>query len=272
MKKYSTELQAEILKRPKWEELVKQNKFNESKALISLKVSTSDIKKISPRKYSDLLKIESPTLATIKKYHLENVTELVVENLVRWLRDSFTSEKKINDFQVELICEMILEDFSHFTIADFKLCFKNGLKGLYGGSYQMLDVTRVYDWLGKYFTERTAVIRAINEKNKRQKEKEIEIDEVAVKKIYSSLNQVISKKKEDVKTKEKKYISIESWCKNTGRDFNKTNEQLLFKFNKDWKEIKHDKNKEVKKEDYLTWRFNLYLVKINNKQKEDGKK
>lgn len=56
--------------------------------------------------------------------------------------------------QIVQTIRLITEDFYYFNIEDFKLCFNNAKRGLYGKIYDRIDGNIIYEWLQKYSEER----------------------------------------------------------------------------------------------------------------------
>src|SRR5690606_5954609 len=96
----------------------------------------------------DLPKVREMVLATSKGHVLQYVdTELaILSNLV-------SVGGNLNDSQVQFIAEELVNDYPYETIADFKICFRNGAKGVYGEIFR-LDGIVINGWMKKYLEEK----------------------------------------------------------------------------------------------------------------------
>ena len=83
----------------------------------------------------------------------QNETTFVVLNaMITNLNLSLNVANKITAFQSFELINIIFNDYAYLTIEMIALCFKNGKKGVYGGTFNRLDVEVVSTWLYKFST------------------------------------------------------------------------------------------------------------------------
>lgn len=111
--------------------------------------------------------------------------------------------KSFNAMQIAQTVELILEDFKHFKLDDFKLCFNNAKKGYYGKVYDRLDGQIVFEWLTKYANDRSNEAQSFNDKKhdvyKLEKFKPVEINPEGQKKVIEILKDAIKNVPPEVK-------------------------------------------------------------------------
>jgi hypothetical protein len=104
--------------------------------------------------FDDVFTSKSPALSGIKKelgdIHAKAILTIILIDLVKF----FNIGKSMNDEQVGQTIQLIQDEFWMLKPEDFKLCFNNAKKGLYGKVYDRLDGQIILEWLGKYLNER----------------------------------------------------------------------------------------------------------------------
>lgn len=73
----------------------------------------------------------------------------------------FNVGKTMSEPQVKQTVELIYDDYKHFKPEDFKLCFKNAMKGNYGVMYDRIDGQVILSWLIDFDNERDREIETI---------------------------------------------------------------------------------------------------------------
>jgi len=68
--------------------------------------------------------------------------------------------------QIGMLAGTIFSEYYYLTIADFKVCFRNGILGYYGKLFDRFDIMIVLDWIETYLQERAGVSVSISESNK----------------------------------------------------------------------------------------------------------
>lgn len=61
--------------------------------------------------------------------------------------------QNLNATQIDFIMESLLEDYPLETLADFKICFSNGVKGHYGDIFR-LDSIVIGKWMAAYMADK----------------------------------------------------------------------------------------------------------------------
>lgn len=62
--------------------------------------------------------------------------------------------------------QLVIEDFYYLNIEDFKLCFNNAKRGVYGKIYDRVDGNIIYDWISRYAQERACFCESIDDRYK----------------------------------------------------------------------------------------------------------
>jgi len=246
----------------KWTELVKAGKFEEKKALLSMKIKSTDLQKVNPKSIQEVFENETPTLATVKKYQGEIDMNATLHYLIYWVRDSLSVGKSLTDKQIAIAGELIFDDYYYLTIADFKLCFKKGIKGEYGKLYDRIDTQILYEWVSAYANERFEYIRELGSEETEHNKKEY-YDAAIVKKMQDMLEKKV--RKELVEKQYQKtfhYQTIESWCAANNIDpVEKTKDLKLM-----WRMEYNSKpeNETVSFELFCAFKVGEFLSKVNS--------
>lgn len=177
--------------------------------MLSTEINTTRLKKLSVTNFKTLSQTKTPTLTNIKIYQGEPVAKSVLHELIWGMRDMFNFRNNLNDAQCELLADLILTDFYHFTIADIKLCFAKAIKGDYGQVFQNIDIMTIFSWFNTYLTDRTEYNFkerqiALNELYKQEK------DERANKR-FNQIYEAIFSNRPKSETTRKVYTTLETW-------------------------------------------------------------
>ncbi|WP_270769102.1 DUF6633 family protein [Segatella buccae] len=94
--------------------------------------------------------------------------------MVIWM-DSFinfySTTGTMDKFQVADTINLIIDEYPHYTMYDFKLFFKRAKLGYYGEVYGRIDGSVILSWLRKYDIQRdTAAMEASIKEQERYKE------------------------------------------------------------------------------------------------------
>ncbi|WP_207425977.1 hypothetical protein [Pedobacter sp. SYSU D00535] len=106
----------------------------------------------------------SPSLAKVRRelgddgnLAIKAILTILLEEVINFLNVG----KTMNDRQIATTINLIIDDYSQLKPDDFKLCFKNGMKGKYGKSYDRLDGNVIFEWLEQYLYEKESEIEMI---------------------------------------------------------------------------------------------------------------
>jgi hypothetical protein len=106
------------------------------------------------KSFDDVFDSKTPSLSAINKelgdMHTKAILTIILIDLIKF----FNIGKSMNDEQVGQTIQLIQEEFWMLKPEDFKLCFNNAKKGLYGKVYDRLDGQIILEWLGRYLSER----------------------------------------------------------------------------------------------------------------------
>lgn len=75
----------------------------------------------------------------------------------------FNVQNNFNAEQVTLTANLVREKYYWLKPDDFKLCFKNVMKGNYGKVYNRIDGAMIMEWLDMYIEERLIFFEAKSE-------------------------------------------------------------------------------------------------------------
>ncbi|WP_129714648.1 DUF6633 family protein [Pedobacter sp. SYP-B3415] len=120
---------------------------------------------MAPRTIDDCLKAQTPSLAKIRSDFgdkgnliLMAVLNVMVSDLVTF----FNLGKNMNDEQVKITVQLIIEDYWYLKPEDFKYCFSQAKRGVYGKQYDRLDGQVILSWLEQYSNARADQADAIS--------------------------------------------------------------------------------------------------------------
>jgi hypothetical protein len=242
-----------------WQQLVERGFFDEEKAKLSLMINPQFISRLNPVGFPEVFKADTPTLATIKKYRGNEIQFTTVLVLVHELRDCFNFKNNLTDQQCFFIANTLIEDWHHLTLADIKLCFKNGVKGLYGPLFQNIDITTIYEWIGKYFEERTVFVH-----QKRQEEQKAIYDEEINERAAARFNRIrksIESEKPQHKETKQSYKTIEGYFTSQGKDGKKEAEDLYKSWSLEFEQ--HSNKLNMPFELFCNYRISQFLNEVN---------
>ena len=164
----------------RWNLLKSEGKFEIEKASLALAAKSKGwVDGIKPTSIQEALNLETPSLATIKKYMGNSVMESILRKMIYDVSDFYNIGNGLTDRAIEIISELIFEDFYHLSIADIKLCFRLARKGKFGQTYNRLDGEIIIGWFNQYFSMR-CVETARDSQKKHKEEKEIEGKEMPI--------------------------------------------------------------------------------------------
>lgn len=113
-----------------------------------------------------MIALENPTpLVQISNVFGEDHTRAALVIVLNDLIDFFNVGNSMSQEQVAYTVRMIRDEYYYFAIEDFKVCFDNAKKGLYGKLYGGIDGSVIMGWLSQYADDRA---RAFAEHNDRR--------------------------------------------------------------------------------------------------------
>lgn len=99
---------------------------------------------------SDVINSPFGSLKKITKEHGNDFVVSVLNILLKDVADFFNLPRNFNGKQIEQTSDLIIENFPHLTIEDFKRCFKK-IKSLgYGPIYDSLDGGKILVFIKQY--------------------------------------------------------------------------------------------------------------------------
>lgn len=95
-----------------------------------------------------------PTLAMIKKEFSEEKMIAFLVFILCDLVEFFNVGKSMNATQIKQTARLIYEEYPYMRIHDFRVCFTNSKKGLYGKVYDRIDGAIIMEWLLAHANDR----------------------------------------------------------------------------------------------------------------------
>ena len=155
----------------RWNELKQRGDFEQAKAELSLLAMPEKIKSIQPRKISDVLRNDTPTLATVKKYHGLQFCEETAAGMMFELASLINAGKGLTIPQVALLADYVCEEYYYLTLADLALFVRMAATGKFGEVYDRLDTHVLSKWLDAYAALRTDAAQVASEAKHRAQNK-----------------------------------------------------------------------------------------------------
>lgn len=113
---------------------------------------------------------DSPTCAisAIQKEFGETHLRAFMVKILNDLLDYFSVGKSMGAVQMAQTADLIIDEYFFLKPDDFKLCFSNAKKGIYGKVYDRIDGQVIFEWLNAYNRDRAleAESLSINEASK----------------------------------------------------------------------------------------------------------
>lgn len=216
----------------RWQGLIELGKFEEEKAALSLLHSEVDLLALKPRSLPEAMEAESPTLATVKKYHEEYAMRGVLQYLLYDLRDYFNVGGNLTEKQIEMISEFIFEDFYYLKISEIVFVFRSKMKAhAKKGSnklYNRLDGEIIFQWLTDYSQERAEFARDVSVAHAEQSKKADFVSKSVIKKFRELLERRAEAERiEKEKLKPRvTYRSLLSACLQNGINYEEASKRL----------------------------------------------
>lgn len=158
-----------------------------------------------PLTVSDAIKSKAPPLALVKKEQGQGIVYSFLIDIITDVVDYFNVGKSMGAMQIAQTAELVFQEYYFLRPDDFKLCFNNAKKGLYGKLFDRLDGGIIMEWLTTYSEQREEFMLMKHDKQS-----------------------------EDYKTAPVNYDAVKAWYDNGGNTHNerpeKTNEENYQKF------------------------------------------
>jgi hypothetical protein len=103
--------------------------------------------------FADVFESPACSLATFGNQRGEEKTRSVLVLILNDLTDFFNVGNSMNAAQILTTAEIILNTYGWLKVDDFKLCFNQAKRGLYGQVYRM-DGNIILSWIEQYIRDR----------------------------------------------------------------------------------------------------------------------
>lgn len=107
------------------------------------------------RSIDQVFEHSTPSLITLNRYGDERITALILQKLIHHTEKFFKVSGRMDKQDSMETAFLIIDEYPHLTIADFKLCFQHGKAGKYGKLYDRFDGAIIMEWLSNYSQERS---------------------------------------------------------------------------------------------------------------------
>ena len=121
---------------------------------------------LRPKTLEDAVNSVTPSLAAFKKETSEMSLLAILTILFNDVIDFFSVGKSMGQSQLVSTIQLVVEDFYYLNIEDFKLCFNNAKRGVYGKIYDRIDGNVIYGWIAQYAQERAFFCESIDDRHK----------------------------------------------------------------------------------------------------------
>lgn len=118
---------------------------------------------MSANSFPDVLRNDTPTLATVKKYHGLQVCEQTVAGQILKLAKLINAGKGLSAEQVGFLADYVCEEYYYLTLADLALFVRMAATAKFGEVYDRLDTHVLSKWLDAYAALRTGAAQVASE-------------------------------------------------------------------------------------------------------------
>ena len=151
-------------------------KLRQTDDVMSAKALQSDLLRcyhnLPARKIENIISMKDhTTIASIERETSEFQLNALLYFIVNYLVNFFNVGKTMNASQIQQTVALIRETYPYLMIEDFKICFNDAKKGLYGKLYDRIDGQIILDWLDRYDNRRACAFQDYND-NRAVKEPE----------------------------------------------------------------------------------------------------
>lgn len=259
------------IERNGWTALVKSGVFDEQKALLSLEATKKDyLKSLKPASIDEAIKLESPSFSTLKLYRGEVKMNVVIHSIVYQIKDFFSVGRQMTDAQVEVLCDLIFQEYHWMTIAEFKLFSRKAMSAHFGKVYDRLDGDTIMQWLREFANELLEARR--NHIVKKQSEERHSITSEKLPSWFTekmdSLFERWEKEKKRASTA-MQFISLDQYCTVTKTDKDSFFKDIELQAKQEYELLEND-FPDLNFEQFFQWHKSKVLAEIN-KEWQEGK-
>ena len=117
-------------------------------------------------------KQDAPTMIAICNEAGEAWARALMVKLINNFVSFYSTNNTMNDYQIADTVDLVIEEYPHYKLDDYKLFFKMAKKGYFGQIFGRIDGEVILTWLKKYDEQRSLEAQniAIKEKERIQYE------------------------------------------------------------------------------------------------------
>ncbi len=262
-----TQLQAsltsEIAIANNWQGLAEKGLFEQDKALLSIDGTSAEyLSKLPHKSMADVDLIPTASLATLKKYRGEEKMLAVLSALIIQSCEMLNVGKAMNEKQIANTAKLIFQEYFYFTLADFKVCFANGLKGKYGQLFDRMDSTIIFAWLAEHNDERAAYFEVKSRNSSEQFKKQDGKPEKMPEWFSEKLQAIEAKSKKPVRQTTaitQRFPTLSAFLQSIGKGDEESKETIL----KAWSYEFQAKEQEIELDSFFVYKSNQLLYAAN---------
>lgn len=122
-------------------------------------------KSLRPKTVNDVFDSPTCSIAVVNREFGETHLRAFMVNVLNDLIDFFNVGKSMSAVQVAQTADLVIEEFYYLKPDDFKLCFTQAKKGIYGKLYDRIDGQVILEWLHRYDQDRCIQAENVSRNN-----------------------------------------------------------------------------------------------------------
>lgn len=146
---------------------------------------------LKPATIEEAIRAPGAALSVVKKEAGEAAVLAFLVITITDVVDFINVSKTMGAKQIIATARMIADDYYYLKPEDFKLCFNNAKKGVYGKLYDRIDGQIMLDWIERYCAERANVAAIRDDADNGQAIEQMERDVHRIKKVNKQINEEI---------------------------------------------------------------------------------
>lgn len=120
---------------------------------------------LRPKTVNDVFDSPTCSIAVVNREFGETHLRAFMVNVLNDLINFFNVGKSMSAVQVAQTADLVIEEFYYLKPDDFKLCFTQAKKGIYGKLYDRIDGQVILEWLHRYDQDRCIQAENVSRNN-----------------------------------------------------------------------------------------------------------